>query len=391
MPQAAHPEFMRQSSWNCIVMIGVEVKCFSSSFDFYPVYDGSASRTPLEVELRGQIPQWYLDRHREQQAFIGPRGYYLYENAKAGVFGTIIEDHRVICPGDRQNAHLLRDRLSREINADAQHPAALGAQGKLKEKKSPYPVILLGNAGYRVFGHWTIDILPSLWLMNKCLLAKGLNPRSFKIAIASDCPRWALNMMEEIFDITEDDCIFYDHYTEVLVADQIYIPSPLRVGAVFHPLTNDFADELSAAYALNPKWQNNKKIFISRQNVKSAVGRTILNEEKLASIAKQKGFEVVDPADMSWPEQISLFCSSSIVVGGFGSGLHSTLFSSGRTVVVPLGFARMNWIQSGIGAVRGQRMLYLFPVQEDYPDDHGMLLYDEGLFSLLLEQAIALA
>lgn len=70
------------------------------------------------------------------------------------------------------------------------------------------------------------------------------------------------------------------------------------------------------------------------------------------------------PEILSFQEQIRLFAEAELVMGEFGSALHTAVFSPSSTAVVILANSLMNWTQSGISALRGQRVQYIRPDTE---------------------------
>jgi hypothetical protein len=78
---------------------------------------------------------------------------------------------------------------------------------------------------------------------------------------------------------------------------------------------------------------NNKRIFISRGDTSK---RSIINENELYSALGRLGFEKVILSGMSLCEQIALFRSSRIIVGGHGAGLVNTAFCVPNSTVIEL-------------------------------------------------------
>lgn len=70
-----------------------------------------------------------------------------------------------------------------------------------------------------------------------------------------------------------------------------------------------------------------RRLFLSRPltSVKT-VGRTLVNELQLASIAQERGFEVIDPASLNLQRQRELFSECDTICGPTGAALANLLF-----------------------------------------------------------------
>jgi capsular polysaccharide biosynthesis protein len=64
-----------------------------------------------------------------------------------------------------------------------------------------------------------------------------------------------------------------------------------------------------------------RRVFVERRSRH----RGILNEHRLAMIAVERGFEVIDPASLSFDEQRTLFSSTEVLVGGSGAVMSNYL------------------------------------------------------------------
>ena len=72
---------------------------------------------------------------------------------------------------------------------------------------------------------------------------------------------------------------------------------------------------------------------------------------------KSRGFEIVQPELLSFPEQVELFRSASCVLGEHGSGMHAAVFANPGTIVATVG--AWNKHQFNIAAAFGQRSICL--------------------------------
>lgn len=75
----------------------------------------------------------------------------------------------------------------------------------------------------------------------------------------------------------------------------------------------------------------NRKIFISR--IKSANTR-LYNEESVSKLFESYGYEIIDPRDYSFREQLEIFSQAKVIAGVSGAGLTNIIFANRNTKVI---------------------------------------------------------
>ena len=70
--------------------------------------------------------------------------------------------------------------------------------------------------------------------------------------------------------------------------------------------------------------QGPDRIFVIRKNVRR---RELINQEEVAHNLQSLGFVSVDPANLTFKEQVQIFSNARIVIGVHGAGLTNLLFS----------------------------------------------------------------
>ncbi|MFI5009028.1 MAG: glycosyltransferase family 61 protein [Solirubrobacterales bacterium] len=109
-----------------------------------------------------------------------------------------------------------------------------------------------------------------------------------------------------------------------------------------------------------------RRLFVSRALVRR---RHITNEAELAGMLERYGFETVHPETLSLREQMELFAGAETVLGSWGSGLTSLIFSPPGTVAIELqpedvGYAGNAFVWN-IASIREQRFAQVVvPVAE---------------------------
>ena len=77
-----------------------------------------------------------------------------------------------------------------------------------------------------------------------------------------------------------------------------------------------------------------RRIYLTRKNVKS--GRKIVNEIELVRLLKSFDFQIVDPAKLSFTNQVQLFNESEYIVSPHGAALANIVFCNSGTKIIEL-------------------------------------------------------
>lgn len=78
--------------------------------------------------------------------------------------------------------------------------------------------------------------------------------------------------------------------------------------------------------------QSPSKIYLHRKSQH----RGLTNQKQLLRVARKKGLDVVDPSELSWPEQLNLFAKADLVVGASGAVMANFLFMKPGSIVIGL-------------------------------------------------------
>lgn len=77
-----------------------------------------------------------------------------------------------------------------------------------------------------------------------------------------------------------------------------------------------------------------EKIYVSRYDTPYA--RHLLNEESIAGVAREEGFEVIIPGQLSLAEEIRIFRHAKVIAGPLGAGLYNAAFSEPGTRILSI-------------------------------------------------------
>jgi len=147
----------------------------------------------------------------------------------------------------------------------------------------------------------------------------------------------------------------YDEDTEYVRCERLLIPTILCSGPFFHPLVNSLIDELRQL--VDAEYGGNDRIYISRPNPGTV--RVLSNREEIENIAIANGFRLIAPETLPIRDQVKLFSAGRLIVGEYGSGMHNTMFSTDRALVLCLNY--MDVCQSRLSQLRRYQVGYVLP------------------------------
>ena len=322
----------------------------------------------------------FVAKHDRIGGPVPSLGFFTFEDHYAGRSGTIFDPSRRICYDDGlissywmwYNSKVLDKHIYGREPQDGDAQASWRLRGFLRgelgcnrEIDEGCPVVNLVKPGQQVYGHWLLDVLPSVWLLMRAR-DQGLITGELRYLVAAGTPRWGLEFLKTLFGIGAENLLFMDDFNEIVRVRTMIVPSTLRSSPLIAPLMNEFVDFLKArVLPLAKRLDHPKKIFISRNNYSTEHNKALINAGDIADFFHREGFAVVQPELMPWPEQIAMFAHAQIIAGEFGSGPHNALLSGAQTVPLIMLHLKHNWNQSAIAALRGQRIAYVAPEQQE--------------------------
>jgi capsular polysaccharide biosynthesis protein len=321
----------------------------------------------------------FVAKHNRVQGAMGATGYYVFENHYASRSGTIFDSQRRICYDNALISPYWMWYLSKVINKhvygtepednDAQASPRLSAflRGELgcnREIDEATTVVNLIKPGQQVYGHWLLDVLPGVWTLFRAR-EMGLLDGDLRYLVAAGTPRWGLELLNTVFDIKPEDLLFMDDFNEVIKINKMIVPSLVRSSPVISPIMNNFVDFIKEKVIPMAKMaEYPKRIFISRDKYATEHNKKLLGSADVAECFETRGFTVVQPEAMAWPDQVAMFAQAEVIAGEFGSGTHNALFASSNAISLILLHLKHNWNQSAIAALRKQRLIYVAPSEQ---------------------------
>jgi hypothetical protein len=220
------------------------------------------------------------------------------------------------------------------------------------------PALLVFGPGSRIFGHWLLDFLPRIVIAQQ-LLGPALD--DFVLPLPSDTPGWVAQMIQTFCGIGPDRILHYARDRELLCCPRACLPSFGHNGSyVLHPMMRQFYDRFGDPGAPRAK----RRICLSRRDQERhtfSAWRIFEAREQMEEMAVRHGFEIVQPEQMSFPEQIELFRSADCILGEHGSGMHAAVFADPGTIVATVGL--FNSVQLYIAAAFGHQFICLSEIE----------------------------
>ena len=235
--------------------------------------------------------------------------------------------------------------------------------GHRQTKRLPGSFVLLSGPGHNVYGHWLVEYLPKISLLD----FTGYDIHSLRYLLPEATPSYVFNWLE-LIGISADQIIRYDIVADSLIVEELIVPTILHNGVRMSPIFKDAAAFIQQQVMARPDFQQRDfgaRICLARP--KGSRTRALSNRARIQELVTQSGFSLVYPEELSLSDQLCLFVNAREIIGEYGSALHGTLFSPAGTVVCALrGTAsHPGFIQSGIGTVLQQPTGYVFGGPDD--------------------------
>ncbi|MCJ8352839.1 glycosyltransferase family 61 protein [Novacetimonas hansenii] len=193
--------------------------------------------------------------------------------------------------------------------------------------KSPIHIhgktLLLRKRGDTNYGHWNVEVLPKLWLIDGVIEFQNLflprggaeMNRVYRDSISYSTK----NEYNKIYACKED---------VYKIDDLILIDGMTKHGTYMSPLAFSRTDDI----VKKVPGSGLKKVFISREGCL----RNINEEEALLKIINGMGFVKINPKNLSYIEQVRYLKDANIVVGVLGAGLTNIMFCKKDTKVISI-------------------------------------------------------
>ena len=225
--------------------------------------------------------------------------------------------------------------------------------------------VSLFRPGDRIYGHWLVDILPRVWLVEHFTNLKPfylVRNRPAYTDVFFDSIGVSAN---RIISVNE---LFRHNLNNVLILEKAVHVSNLRFNQFFSKLIAQFGkcivNHVNSQYSLDLNKYSKKKLFISRGNWtenSKKHHRCLINRKEVENIFSEFGYEIISPENFSMVEQIAMFQNAKVIAGEDGSGLHNSLFGMERMHCINLRSSKNgSLIQGSLCSALNQSISYIF-------------------------------
>jgi capsular polysaccharide biosynthesis protein len=205
-------------------------------------------------------------------------------------------------------------------------PGGIASHSVFRRRRWTRPAVLKGRVATlcypssRAYGHWIIESLPRLRLLEPWLdsLDAVLVPSQAPAAVYESVRRMGVRQ-EQLVEIDEGTHL----QPEVLLVPAYCAGLDVPPWAVAY-----LRERLCPAGA-----PASRPIYVSRARTGR---RRVVNEDELARVLQAHRFEIIHPQELSFADQVRTFNEAEVVIGAFGSALVNVVFSQPGTTLIEL-------------------------------------------------------
>jgi Glycosyltransferase 61 len=175
------------------------------------------------------------------------------------------------------------------------------------------------------FYHWFHDVLPRLETALPHL------PGDTRFLINSSPKAWQLDSLTAAFGIGPDRLEIQPAGMHTRV-ERLWFATPLGHSSLGSGVVvRKVANRLRHHFKVDDSVQKaHRRVYISRAK---ATSRRVVNENEIAPLLQEHGFEKVLCEDLSLAEQVNLFAKTAAIVGGHGAGLTNLIYCESGSLV----------------------------------------------------------
>ena len=202
--------------------------------------------------------------------------------------------------------------------------ALFGAQ----PTRTRQPVYLADTEYPGIFGHDLVEVFTAAWAWSQA-------GRDAVFTTSTPLSRHLLDLLGAVGVPASS----VRQLTGPTLASRVLFPEPSVLARRFvHPVAFDLFERARSALH-DPDVPTPERVYVSRSRVS---GRALVNELEIEEIARELGFAVHHPQEMSIAEQITVFTHARLIMGPGGSAMHHAVFSDPAARVLCL--SSPSWI-----------------------------------------------
>lgn len=188
------------------------------------------------------------------------------------------------------------------------------------KRKIEVPTCLLARPGDHIYGHWLVDILPRVFLLEQH------KPDFYHYLCDKRLPRYARSFMKWL-GVGQERIILFDGRSESVRVNSLTLVTNVRQGNFIAPGFHykGMADAIRMAIGLESSEIGDEALLLTRRNWGNQA-RSMLNINEVEHRVEAAGFTAWAPETDPLEVQIARFSRAQIIVGENGSALHNSVF-----------------------------------------------------------------
>ena len=261
----------------------------------------------------------------EIDTIFGERNFVSADVTFARLSDISIDDQLSVCV-DR-SGQVLKETASIAESIDPGLETARVLWPKASRQTIDEPVIHCFHRASPAYGHFIFDCLAPILLWRDVILSGRA-----KILLPSYFPAWGQRILSAVgFDVASHVTVIRK---DVAVCRNVIMSTTIDTRNCFRPspeicrfLTNPLA-------AIFPS--SAKMIYLTRRNQTTYSNRTISNEDDVILALVRLGFMIVEPGNIPFEDQVSLFRGAEIIVAAHGSAFGNLPFARPGSTLIDL-------------------------------------------------------
>jgi hypothetical protein len=235
--------------------------------------------------------------------------------------------------------------------------------------------VLLTGPGFNVYGHWLVDFLPQLYLLNHF----GIDHTTCRVLVPDTLPEYGAAWLE-LAGVARSNLVRFssvsgNHIPRVIVPTLLRTNS--RCSEIFGAAIRFVMQQIRSRNPV-PTRRASSRIYVSRSRFPFKK-RELINREEIEGEAVSAGYTIFHPEEYSLLDQMETFAAADVLVGEYGSALHGSVFARPGIPICALRWTMrdLGWLQSGLGEALGHPTVYVFGTPEsDVQEGFGVNVAD---------------
>ncbi|WP_191970142.1 glycosyltransferase family 61 protein [Methylobacterium planeticum] len=211
---------------------------------------------------------------------------------------------------------IYRSSISQHTNHDLNHGLDVLRAALLRGRVNRFrePMALCFKPGHDNYGHWLNEMMPRAAILRDL----GLQTMRYIVPPQSGALGRALRDSAALLGLPRRRLV---PACEPMWCEDVYLVEQLTHHGIFmSPLVFDAAREVAAQVPGDP----DEAIYVTRRGFT----RAFAEEDAVAEAFQRAGFRVIDPAGMSFRQQVAAFKNARRIVGVMGAGLSNISFTA---------------------------------------------------------------